>query len=144
MRHFVGTNAFRVNAHVVTYAIVTSFFSSKNSPCNFSRIADELLAPNRRYWKDFEVAALKAGVRRHGVGKWVSILRDKDFGPYLTGRKAKLMIISAYSGCEYCNSQNKESKHIQMETQNIEKDKELHEFIFIPSTKKHQSVRTLI
>merc|ERR1712032_566425 len=46
---------------------------------------DEKL-PNRRYWKDYEVAALKAGVARHGVGKWVSILRDDDFGPYLEDR----------------------------------------------------------
>lgn len=42
--------------------------------------------PNRRYWTDSEVAALKAGVARHGVGKWVSILRDDDFGPYLEDR----------------------------------------------------------
>ena len=41
--------------------------------------------PVRRWWTEAEVIALEAGVKRHGAGKWVYILRDLDFGPHLRG-----------------------------------------------------------
>lgn len=40
---------------------------------------------DRKFWADAEVVALRAGVKRHGVGKWVRILKDIDFGPHLQG-----------------------------------------------------------
>merc|ERR1719326_1859090 len=44
------------------------------------------MMPIRRWWTEAEVIALTAGVKRHGAGKWVYILRDLDFGPHLRGR----------------------------------------------------------
>ena len=39
----------------------------------------------RRLWTESEVAALEAGVERHGAGKWIYILKDQSFGPQLKG-----------------------------------------------------------
>ncbi|KAL2462552.1 Telomere repeat-binding factor 5 [Forsythia ovata] len=37
-------------------------------------------------WTSEEEEALKAGVVKHGTGKWKNILRDPQFAPYLTNR----------------------------------------------------------
>lgn len=40
----------------------------------------------RNFWTFDEEEALKAGIRKHGVGNWVTILRDDEFGITLSGR----------------------------------------------------------
>lgn len=42
-------------------------------------------APKQR-WTPEEEAALKAGVRKHGVGKWRTILKDPEFSGVLSMR----------------------------------------------------------
>ena len=44
-----------------------------------------LTGPRRKGWTETEIIALKAGVKRHGIGNWVDVLRDRDFGPHLRG-----------------------------------------------------------
>nr|GMC51918.1 telomere repeat-binding factor 4-like [Ipomoea batatas] len=40
----------------------------------------------KQKWTSEEEKALKAGVAKHGTGKWKNILRDPEFGPSLTSR----------------------------------------------------------
>ena len=42
-------------------------------------------APKQK-WTSEEEAALKAGVRKHGSGKWQTILRDPEFSNVLRSR----------------------------------------------------------
>jgi myb proto-oncogene protein len=42
-------------------------------------------APKQR-WTSEEEAALRAGIARHGVGKWRTILKDPDFSSTLCYR----------------------------------------------------------
>lgn len=40
----------------------------------------------KQKWKAEEEEALRAGVAKHGTGKWKNILRDPEFAPFLTLR----------------------------------------------------------
>lgn len=40
----------------------------------------------KQKWTKEEEAALKAGVQKHGPGKWKTILTDPDFSDALTNR----------------------------------------------------------
>lgn len=41
---------------------------------------------HKQKWTSEEEEALKAGVKKHGMGKWKTILVDPDFAPSLTHR----------------------------------------------------------
>jgi len=51
-----------------------------------SRLRLLAMASSRMNWTEEEVAGLKAGVAKYGVGNWAPILTDKEVGPLLTGR----------------------------------------------------------
>lgn len=40
----------------------------------------------KQKWTQEEEEALKAGVKKHGTGKWKNILKDPEFAPFLTNR----------------------------------------------------------
>ncbi|XP_071901333.1 telomere repeat-binding factor 4-like [Coffea arabica] len=40
----------------------------------------------KQKWTPEEEEALKAGVKKHGTGKWKNILKDPEFAPFLTNR----------------------------------------------------------
>ena len=52
-----------------------------------------LTGPRRKGWTETEIIALKAGVKRHGIGNWVDVLRDRDFGPHLRGAYYSIRIV---------------------------------------------------
>ena len=71
--------------HISFHAFLAAYFFKK---CRVTKVrvytSGEVLK-DRKFWADAEVVALRAGVKRHGVGKWVRILKDIDFGPHLQG-----------------------------------------------------------
>jgi len=40
----------------------------------------------KQKWKSEEEEALRAGIAKHGTGKWKNIQRDPEFNPYLRSR----------------------------------------------------------
>jgi hypothetical protein len=50
------------------------------------KLPSEELGPRRNFWTKQEEDALRAGVRRHGVGAWKTILLDSDWSSVLSGR----------------------------------------------------------
>ena len=40
----------------------------------------------KQKWTSEEEEALRAGVAKHGTGKWKNIQRDPEFNPYLYSR----------------------------------------------------------
>merc|ERR1711959_243504 len=45
-----------------------------------------MASPFRMNWTEEEVAGLKNGVEKYGVGNWAPLLQDKEIGPLLVGR----------------------------------------------------------
>ncbi|KAL3528608.1 hypothetical protein ACH5RR_007930 [Cinchona calisaya] len=45
-----------------------------------------VMGNQKQKWTPGEEEALKAGVRKHGAGKWKIILKDPEFAPFLTSR----------------------------------------------------------
>lgn len=59
-----------------------SFVRGRGGSCALLALRAAMGAPKQR-WTAEEEAALKAGVAKHGPGKWRTILRDPDFSALL-------------------------------------------------------------
>ena len=58
----------------------------------------------KQKWTSEEEEALRAGVAKHGTGKWKNILRDPEFAPSLTQRSnidLKVPIALSFSSIGY-------------------------------------------
>lgn len=52
---------------------------------------------HKQKWTADEEEALKAGVKKHGMGKWKTILVDPDFAPSLTHRSNIDLKVQSFS-----------------------------------------------
>lgn len=57
-------------------------------------------APKQK-WTAEEEAALKAGVIKHGAGKWRTILTDTEFSAILQMRSNVDLKVSTWTSCSY-------------------------------------------
>lgn len=78
------------DANILKVKVVSPFFEAnsfkqQHFPFFCPNLLQKSAQVNRRYWSNREVNALKEGVKRHGVGRWIYILRDPDIGPRLQG-----------------------------------------------------------
>lgn len=53
-------------------------------------------APKQK-WTSEEEAALKAGIKKYGIGKWSTILKDPDFSKVLRSRSNVDLKVLSYS-----------------------------------------------
>ncbi|KAK8973864.1 hypothetical protein V6N11_013021 [Hibiscus sabdariffa] len=77
-RQFLSRNNFVTN---IRYSARDLFFPSRVSP-----IRNLLMGAPKQKWTAEEEAALKAGVLKHGTGKWRNILSDPEFSSVLRSR----------------------------------------------------------
>jgi hypothetical protein len=57
----------------------------------------------KQKWTSEEEEALRAGVAKHGTGKWKNIQRDPEFNPYLYSRSnIDLKVSSSSSSSSSC------------------------------------------
>jgi hypothetical protein len=56
----------------------------------------------KQKWTSEEEEALRAGVAKHGTGKWKNIQRDPEFNPYLYSRSNIDLKVSSSSSSSSC------------------------------------------
>jgi hypothetical protein len=56
----------------------------------------------KQKWTSEEEEALRAGVAKHGTGKWKNIQRDPEFNPYLYSRSNIDLKVSSSSSSSCC------------------------------------------